>query len=86
MTTYNNLNSVKDKHLRTMTMLAYGLYVVGLIIPISGWVPFGIAYFQRKNAVGTLYESHLSWIMRTVVLVLICGAMHLCLKYNLNSA
>ncbi len=51
--------------LKTLTMLVYGLQVLSIFIGITAIVGVIINYVKRDDAVGTVYESHFDWQIRT---------------------
>lgn len=51
--------------LRTLTLVVYVLYAFGWLTVISAIVAIVINYIKRHDAVGTLYESHFTWQIRT---------------------
>jgi uncharacterized membrane protein len=51
--------------LRRLTMVIYILYALSWLVGISAIVAIVINYVKREDAVGTLYESHFTWQIRT---------------------
>jgi len=51
--------------LRTLTMVVYGMQVLSVFVGITAIVGVIINYVKRDDAVGTLYESHFNWQIRT---------------------
>ena len=51
--------------LRQLTLVIYILYALSWLIGISAIVAIVINYLKREDAVGTLYESHFTWQIRT---------------------
>ncbi len=61
--------------LRTMIIVAYGCFIGGILLPAIGIeIPFlalialVIVFIKRKEAAGTMYESHCVWVLRTFVI------------------
>ncbi len=51
--------------LRQITLVVYILYALSLLVGVSALVAIIINYVKREDAVGTLYESHFTWQIRT---------------------
>ena len=51
--------------LKTLTMVVYVLQVLSVFVGITAIVGVIINYVKRDEAVGTLYESHFDWQIRT---------------------
>ena len=48
------------QNLRTITIIVYALYLAALCNGATAIVGLIIAYVKRKDALGTIYESHLT--------------------------
>jgi uncharacterized membrane protein len=64
---------VDPEELRTTVLVAYGCYALGLVVGITPLIGVIIAYLRRKDAAGTPYASHLSWLITTFWVSLIIG-------------
>ena len=51
--------------LKTLTMVVYGLQVLSVFVGFTAIVGVIINYVKRDEAMGTLYESHFDWQIRT---------------------
>lgn len=53
--------------LRKITLLDYGLHIAGPIVSMGSLsvIALIINYIKRDNARGTIYESHMNWMIRT---------------------
>jgi len=51
--------------LKQLTMITYILYAVSWMVGITGIVAIVINYVKRDDTVGTIYESHFTWQIRT---------------------
>lgn len=51
--------------LRQLTLVIYILYALSWLIGISAIVAIVINYVKREDTVGTIYESHFTWQIRT---------------------
>ena len=65
--------------MKTMAYVVYGCWLAGLLsktIPFFGLLPLIgliIDFIKRKEAAGTIYESHFEWVIRTFVIGLLAG-------------
>jgi len=50
---------------KNITQLIYGLYAASLIVGVTGLVGIILNYVKRDDVVGTMYESHFTWQIRT---------------------
>jgi uncharacterized membrane protein len=50
---------------KSITQVIYGLYAASLVVGITGIAAIILNYVKREDVVGTLYESHFRWQMRT---------------------
>ncbi|MFM9879698.1 MAG: DUF4870 family protein [Burkholderiaceae bacterium] len=51
--------------LRQMTLISYLLNAAGFLLGVTWFVAVVLCYIKRDDARGTLYESHLTWQIRT---------------------
>lgn len=51
--------------LKQLTMVVYALYAASLFAGFTGIVAIVVNYVKRDDTVGTLYESHFTWQIRT---------------------
>ena len=51
--------------LKTLTMAVYALQVLSVFVGLTAIVGVIINYVKRDDAVGTLYQSHFDWQIRT---------------------
>jgi uncharacterized membrane protein len=51
--------------LRQITLVVYVLQALSLFGGVTGIIAVVISYVKRDEAVGTLYESHFDWQIRT---------------------
>jgi uncharacterized membrane protein len=56
-----------DAALRRITLIDYVLHIAGLLLSmgILSVVALIINYIKRDDARGTIYESHMNWMIRT---------------------
>ena len=56
-----------DDRLRRICLLDYGLHIVGLLFSavLLSVVALIINYIKRDDAAGTIYASHMSWMIST---------------------
>ena len=50
---------------KNITQIIYGLYAASLVVGITYIVAIVLNYVKRDDVVGTLYESHFRWQIRT---------------------
>ena len=50
---------------RTITLAIYVLYAASLISGVTALIGIVLNYIKRDDVVGTLYESHFTWQIRT---------------------
>jgi uncharacterized membrane protein len=74
--------SAVEDSIRTLTLVAYGLYaggfVTGGVTTIAGLI---LAYLRRDRAAGTPYASHFTWLIRTFWISLVVGAIGFVLTF-----
>lgn len=58
-------NNEKFDHLKKITWAVYILYACSLIAGITLIIGVIIAYLKRNEAKGTIFESHLQWLITT---------------------
>jgi len=51
--------------LRRLTLVIYGLYVFSWLFGVTALIGVIVAHVKRDDARGTVYESHLTWQIRT---------------------
>ncbi|KJS37548.1 MAG: membrane protein [Rhodospirillaceae bacterium BRH_c57] len=51
--------------MRMLTMVVYGLFAASVLVGFTGLVGVIIAHLKLKEAQGTIFESHLRWLIRT---------------------
>lgn len=50
---------------KNITQVIYGLYAASLIVGVTFIVAIVLNYIKKDDVVGTLYESHFRWQIRT---------------------
>ncbi|MCX7272686.1 MAG: hypothetical protein NTV19_05700 [Burkholderiales bacterium] len=57
----------RDESLRRICLLDYGLHIGGLILSagLLSVVALILNYLKRDDAAGTIYQSHMNWMIRT---------------------
>jgi uncharacterized membrane protein len=55
----------KLANLKQLTLVTYILYAVSAFVGLTGIVAIIINYVKRDDTVGTIYESHFTWQIRT---------------------
>lgn len=57
----------RDESLRRICLLDYGLHIGGLILSagLFSVVALILNYLKRDDAAGTIYQSHMNWMIRT---------------------
>jgi uncharacterized membrane protein len=66
-------DAARLQSLRTTTLVTYALYAIGIFVGVTAIVGLIVAYLKRGEASGTMFESHLTWLIRTFWLGLIAG-------------
>lgn len=56
--------------LRVLTYLVYGSFVLAPLIPLVPLIGIIVAAIKYKDAEGTIYQSHLLWVLRTFAMAL----------------
>ena len=59
--------------LRTLTHVAYALYALAFVTGITAIAGFIIALLKRDDCRGTLYASHMTWLIRTFLIGLLAS-------------
>ena len=60
---------------KTLTLIIYALYAAGFVVGISVIVAIVMNYVKKDNVVGTIYESHFRWQIRTFWFGLLWGVI-----------
>jgi uncharacterized membrane protein len=55
----------KLANLKQLTMITYILYAVSWVVGFTAIVAIVVNYVKRDDTVGTIYESHFTWQIRT---------------------
>jgi len=50
---------------KSITLIIYGLYAASLVVGVTSIAAIILNYVKRGDVVGTLYESHFRWQIRT---------------------
>ena len=58
-------SEAEERSLRTLTHLVYALQALAFLTLVTPLVGIVINYVKREDAVGTFYESHFRWQVRT---------------------
>ena len=58
---------------KSITQIAYGLYAASLVVGITCIVAIILNYVKKDDVVGTIYESHFRWQIRTFWFSLLWG-------------
>jgi uncharacterized membrane protein len=61
--------------LKTITLVVYALQAAGFVVGLTFIVAVVINYVKREDVVGTLYESHFRWQIRTFWYGLLWGVL-----------
>ena len=60
---------------RDITQIIYGLYAASLVVGVTLIVAIILNYVKRDDVVGTVYESHFRWQIRTFWFSLLWGVV-----------
>jgi uncharacterized membrane protein len=60
-----SVDAVKLGQLKQLTLITYILYAVSAFVGVTAIVAIVINYVKRDDTVGTIYESHFTWQIRT---------------------
>lgn len=69
--------------MKNLVIIVHGLYAASLITGFTSIVGLIIAYMKRPEAAGTIYESHLTYAIRTFWIGLIAGGISFVLMFVL---
>ena len=58
-------DAAKLESLKQLTMIIYILQAASFVVGITGIVAIVMNYVKREDTVGTIYESHFAWQIRT---------------------
>lgn len=64
-----------SKSLKNLTTAIYALYAASLLIGITAIVAIIMNYVKKEDVVGTLFESHFRWQIRTFWFSLLWGLL-----------
>ena len=73
--TFVPADPAKEAGLRNITLIVHLLYASSLFLGVTGLVGVVVAYMKRADAAGTIYESHMTYAIRTFLLGLIVLAL-----------
>ncbi|MBL0406533.1 hypothetical protein JKG68_21475 [Microvirga aerilata] len=72
-------NPILNSESRTFAMIAYVLFLVGIVVPLTPIVGLIISYVKRGDATGTPYATHYPWLIRTFWISFALGVVGLLL-------
>lgn len=81
--TFRELDSEKNKSLRTLTIVVYVLQALSFFTAITGLVGLIINYVKRSDTQGTWLASHFRWQIRTFWFALLWAVIGFILVYFL---
>ena len=58
-------DAAKLESLKQLTLVTYILYAVSALVGVTAIIAIVINYVKRDDTVGTIYESHFTWQIRT---------------------
>ena len=64
-----------EKSAKTLTTIIYALYAASFFVGITAIVAIVMNYVKKDDVVGTLYESHFRWQIRTFWFALLWGCV-----------
>ena len=64
-TTGTTPDAAKLESLKQLTLVTYILYAVSALVGVTAIIAIVINYVKRDDTVGTIYESHFTWQIRT---------------------
>jgi uncharacterized membrane protein len=70
--------------LKNVTMVVYALQALSLLWGVTAIIGVVVSYVKREDAVGTLYESHFNWQIRTFWFGLLWGFIGFVLIFALG--
>lgn len=65
MSNYQTPTLPADAKIRNVALIVHALYAANIFIWVTSLVGVIIAYLKRDEAAGTIYESHLTYAIRT---------------------
>ncbi len=65
----------RERSLKTITTIIYALYAAFFLTGITAIVAIIMNYVKKDDVVGTLFESHFRWQIRTFWFGLLWGAL-----------
>ena len=65
--------TTEAEKLRTIVLVVNALYAASLLLGFTSLVGVVLAYMKRGDAAGTIWESHLTYAIRTFWLALLMG-------------
>jgi uncharacterized membrane protein len=60
---------------KSITQVVYGLYAASLVVGVTYIVAIILNYVKKDDVVGTMYESHFRWQIRTFWFSLLWGCL-----------
>ena len=60
---------------KDITQIIYGLYAASIVVGVTYIVAIILNYVKKDDVVGTMYESHFTWQIRTFWYSLLWGAL-----------
>ena len=63
---------------KNITQVIYGLYAASLVVGVTCIVAIVLNYIKKDDVVGTMYESHFRWQIRTFWFSLLYGFIGAC--------
>lgn len=54
-----------DESLRNVTLVSYLLMGLGVVVPLTALIAVIICHIKRRDAEGSIYASHMQWMIRT---------------------
>ena len=70
-----NMDEERQRSLKTLTTVVYGLYALTWLFGISAIVAIIVNYVKREDVAGTWLESHFRWQIRTFWFGLLWGVL-----------
>lgn len=67
--------------MKTNGHIAYGLFAVSLLVGITGLVAIVFCYLKRSAFEGAVWESHMTWLIRTFWIAFIGGLASMLLMF-----
>jgi len=69
---------IDNRSLKNLTTVIYALYAASFLVGVSAIIAIIMNYVKKQDVVGTIYESHFRWQIRTFwfgLLWLVLGAL-----------